>query len=64
MQVSGKVPNEWKPLIEKAMKQMGVGDNLSRYLWLLIWQNLNELGLLGKNGQVVEHEEKVEEVVA
>lgn len=51
MLVSGKVPDEWEPLIKEAMKRMGVGKNLSRYVWLLVWRNLNELGLLGVNSQ-------------
>jgi len=34
------------------MKAMGVENNVSRYIWLLVWQNLRELGLLGvKNGE-------------
>jgi hypothetical protein len=52
MRLSSEVPDEWKPKIEKAMKAMGVENNVSRYIWLLVWQNLRDLGLLGvKNGE-------------
>ncbi len=52
MQVWSNIPDEWGPKIEKAAEIMGVKGNVSRYIWLLVWQNLRELGLLGvKNGE-------------
>jgi hypothetical protein len=52
MKLQAEVPDEWEPKVRKAMEILGVGKNQSRYIWLLVWQNLRDLGLLGvKNGE-------------
>ena len=61
MRLSSEVPDEWKLKIEKAMEIMGVGNNISRYIWLLVWQNLRELGLLGVKPENGEKEAVLEE---
>ena len=62
MKVWGVVPDHWEELIKKAAKIEG-WDETSPYIRELIKNDLKAKGLLGKNGQVVEHEEEVEEVI-
>jgi metal-responsive CopG/Arc/MetJ family transcriptional regulator len=59
MKMWTEIPDHWEDLVDKAKKIEG-WKKRSQYFRELIKKDLASKGLLGKNGQIVEHSEDKE----